>query len=288
MIMKYLTLNNGVEMPQLGLGAAGLWYSKKKVLFSKKTWNQFRLYSKTIKMDTFLYDSSGAYGYHQNLLGIINKLYKSRDKMFICTKLGNSEQRTGDVRAALQHSLDALETDYVDLYLMHWPQTDTFIDCYLQMEELYKEGKARAIGVCNFNKHHIEELMEWATVVPAVNQFEIQPLFTQVPLIEYCKSIGIQPMAYSPLGRMHDVLIKAKPLREISKKYGKNIPQIILRWGIQQGLAVLPRTSKPERVEEFLDIFNFGLTDSEMQAISDLNDNIRLRYNPDKCDFMAL
>jgi diketogulonate reductase-like aldo/keto reductase len=156
------------------------------------------------------------------------------------------------------------------------------------MEELYKEGKARAIGVCNFNIHHIEELMQKATIVPAINQFEVTPLFTQEQLIRYCKNMGIQPMAYTPLGRMHDVLIKAKPLREISAKYSRSVPQVILRWDIQNGLAVVPRTSKPKRVDEFLEIFNFSLTDEEMKEIRDLNDNIRLRYNPDKCDFMAL
>ncbi len=287
--MEYITLNNGVQVPQIGLGAAGLWHKKKwKALLSESARKQYFLYNAAVKKDYFLYDSSRAYGYHQELLGYVCNSEKKRRNMFLCTKLSNRDQRNGDVRKALQYSLGKLGVDYVDLYLMHWPQTDTFVDCWLQMEDIYKDGLAKAIGVCNFHQHHLETLMGKASIIPAINQFEIHPLFTQEPLIEYCRSLGIVPMAYSPLGRMHDVLIKAKPLRELSKKYGKTVPQIILRWDVQQGLLTVPRTSKKERLDEFLDVFNFSLTSDEMKSISDLNDNVRLRYNPDKCDFTML
>lgn len=284
--MEFVTLNNGVKIPQIGLGAAGLWYSKKwKAMLSKSAVKQYLLYNAAVKKDYFLYDSSHAYGYHQHLLGCISKSEKKRENMFLCTKVSNWQQRKRDIRTSLQFTLDILGVDYIDLYLLHWPQPDTFVDCYLQMEELYKEGKVKAIGVCNCHKHHIETLMERATVIPAVNQFEIHPLFTQEPLIEYCRNSGIAPMAYTPLARMHDVLIESKPLRELSEKYNKTVPQIILRWDVQQSLITIPRTSKIERLNEYLDVFNFSLTDEEMQSISDLNDNVRLRYNPDKRDF---
>jgi diketogulonate reductase-like aldo/keto reductase len=189
------------------------------------------------------------------------------------------------VEDALKDSLKKLNTDYVDLYLMHWPQTETFVDCYLQMEDVYKKGLARAIGVCNFNKHHIEELMEHATIVPTVNQFEIHPLFNQRELVNYCFEMGIQPMAYTPLGRMHDALIKSKVLREIALKYNKSVPQIIVRWNIQNNICVIPKTTKLKRVFEYLDCFEFELTEEEMLAIDGMNENVRLRYNPDTVDF---
>ncbi len=287
--MEFVTLNNGVKIPQIGLGAEGLWYYKKwKAMLSEPARKQYLLYKAAVKKDYFLYDSSHAYGYHQQLLGCISKSKKNRENMFLCTKVSNWQQRKRDIRTSLQFTLDIFGVDYLDLYLLHWPQTDTFVDCYLQMEELYKEGKVKAIGVCNCHKHHIETLMEKATVLPAVNQFEIHPLLTQEPLIEYCRSLGIVPMAYTPLARMHDVLIESKPLRELSEKYNKTVPQIILRWDIQQGLITIPRTSKAKRLDEYLDVFNFSLTDEEMKSISDLNDNIRLRFNPDKCDFSIL
>lgn len=287
--MEFVTLNNGVKIPQIGLGAAGLWYGKKwKAMLTKSAIKQYLLYNAAVKKDYFLYDSSHAYGYHQHLLGFISKSEKKRENMFLCTKVSNWQQRKRDIRTSLQFTLDILGVDYIDLYLLHWPQPDTFVDCYLQMEELYKEGKVKAIGVCNCHKHHIETLMERATVIPAVNQFEIHPLFTQEPLIEYCRNLGIAPMAYTPLARMHDVLIESKQLRELSEKYNKTVPQIILRWHVQQGLITIPRTSKIERLNEYLDVFNFNLTDEEMQSINDLNDNVRLRFNPDKCDFSIL
>lgn len=287
--MEFITLNNGVQIPQIGLGAAGLWYNKKwKAMLSETAIKQYLLYKNAVKKDYFLYDSSHSYGYHQQLLGHISKTKKNRENMFLCTKVSNWQQRKRDIRTSLQFTLDIFGVDYIDLYLLHWPQTDTFVDCYLQMEELYKEGKVKAIGVCNCHKHHIETLMEKATVIPAVNQFEIHPLLTQEPLIEYCRSLGITPMAYTPLARMHDVLIEAKPLRELSEKYNKTVPQIILRWDIQQGLITIPRTSNPKRLDEYLDVFDFSLSNEEMKSISDLNDNIRLRFNPDKCDFSIL
>ena len=127
--------------------------------------------------------------------------------------------------------------------------------------------------------------MEKATVIPAVNQIEIYPLFTQEPLRNYCKEKGIQIMAYSPLGRMHDVLMKSKILREMVEKYKKTVPQIILRWNLDSGLAIIPRTLSIEHFTEIMDILNFTLTNEDIKAIDAVNENIRLHFNPDTVDY---
>lgn len=283
--MKYIKLNNDVQIPQFGLGCGGIY--RKKDLLSKDSLRLLNVYCRTIGKERLLYDSESV-GYHQDLLGMANRISDKRDNMFICTKLSNYEQRDGNIEKAFERSLNRLHTEYIDLYLMHWPQTGTFIDSWLQMEQIYFKGKAKAIGVCNFHRHHLEELMKHATVIPAVNQFEIHPLFTQKDLIQYCRDVSIQPMSYTPLGRMHDVLIKAKALRMIAEKYNKTVPQIIIRWNIQQDLIVIPKTTRYSRVKEYLECFGFSLTDIEMEKIDEINDNVRLRYNPDKCDFMYL
>ena len=285
--MEYLELNNKVKIPVFGLGCGGI-YNRIK-LFNRDSINLFNVYFRTMKRGLNLLYDSEATGYHQYILGESLRLNKKvRKDIFVCTKLSNTQQRTMSVEDAIKDSLKKLNVDYVDLYLMHWPQTETFVDSYLQMEEVYKKGYTRAIGVCNFNQHHLEEIEKYAHIVPAINQFEIHPLFTQTELIDHCRKKGIQPMAYTPLGRMHDVLIKAKVLQELSKKYEKSVPQIIVRWDIQKNICVIPKTTKLHRVNEYLETFDFSLTNDEIKAIDDMNDNVRLSYNPDKCDFSRM
>lgn len=283
--MRFLKLNNGLSLPQLGLGCGGIY--KENDIESEDNRRLFETYIKASGTDFFLYDSEAA-GFHELLLGRAIAESGRRSNMFICTKVSNKQQSAGDINAAFEQSLRRLETDYVDMYLMHWPQTDTFIETWKQMEEIYYSGRAKAIGVCNFHPHHLEKLLSHASVTPAIDQFELHPLFSQKELIKYCRSIGIVPMAYTPLARMHDVLIRSKALIELSKKYEKTVPQIIIRWDIQQDIATIPKTTKYERVLGYLECFEFALTDDEMAWIDEINDNVRLRYNPDKCDFAHL
>ncbi len=284
--MEFYELNNGVKIPQFGLGCGGIY--RKKDILSADSIRLFKTYCQTIKKnEIFLFDSEGV-GYHEKLLGMANKIVNKRERMFITTKLSNAAQRKKDIRGALENSLRKLNTDYVDLYLMHWPQTDTYIDSYLEMEKLYKEGKARAIGVCNFHIQHLETLGKYAEIPPAVNQIEIHPLFSQVELVEYCKVRNILPMSYTPLARMHDVLVNSTPVREISEKHNASKAAVIIRWHIQRGLCPIPKTTKYSRVEQYIKVLDFCLTDSEMNMLNGLNDNVRLRYNPEKCDFSRL
>ena len=172
-----------------------------------------------------LFDTSSAYGQSERVLGHCLKKYPRSD-FFLITKLSNQEQREGDVRKALFRSLKHLNTDSVDLYLMHWPQTGTFLDCWKQMEQLYKEGYAKSIGVCNFKEHHFEELMQVAEIKPMVCQIESHPLFPQNDMLMYCKKNNIQMMAYTPTGRMDVRIRENEALRIISRKNQKNIAEI--------------------------------------------------------------
>ena len=286
--MENLTINNGLELPVIGLGAKGIWGGE-EVKKSELAKSQYDIYCYALESGKCqLFDTSDSYGYNEEILGNALNDTKLRNRVKIMTKIGNRSQREGSVRSALEKSLKRLRTEYVDVYLIHWPQTETFIDTWLEMEKLYREGMIKAIGVCNFHKHHIEELMQKASIMPMLNELEIHPLFTQEPLIHYCRARGMQMIAYSPVGRMHDVLMKSKPVYELSKKYNKTPAQIVLRWHYQLNRISIPCTLNTAHFDEIFDIVKFVLEESEMEWLSSLNENIRLRYNPDTCDFSRL
>lgn len=288
--MKYLKLNNNYMLPIQGLGASAIYGDRTNPDVESICKMQYEIYRYALESGKCkLFDSSGAYGHNEEILGNALKDSKvNRKDIFLMTKIANRQQDKLHVRQALEHSLKLLNTDYVDFYLIHWPQTETFIETYKQMEKLYAEGLVKGIGVCNFNKHHLEELMRKTEIIPVINQFEIHPLFTQDALVNYCYANDIQPIAYTPVGRMHDCLIKSKPIFELSKKYKKSSVQIILRWHYQLGRVAIPRTLSKQHFDEIFSIDQFELTKKEMCWISSLNENIRLRYNPDTCDFSRL
>lgn len=279
-------LNNGTSIPAIGLGASIIPKGDGKIRgneIATKQWNMYKHCSNTYT--SLLYDISPSYGLCEYVLGNAIENVAKRENMYIALKISNHEQRSGDVKKAFEEHLKMLHTDHVDLLMLHWPHPGTYVDSYLALEEIYASGKAKAIGVSNFHEHHLETLLEKATVVPAVNQIEVQPLFTQAPLRSYCEKLGIRVMAYSPLGRMHDVLMKSKTLREIAAKRKKTVPQIILRWDIDSGMVTIPRTLSPEHFKEVMDVLDFSLTEDEIKAIDSVNENIRLRFNPDTVDY---
>lgn len=287
--MNEIILSNGVKLPSVGLGANGIWGNTDTPSIRQMADEQYNIYSYALKSGKCcLFDTSESYGLNEKVLGRAISDAGARNKISIITKVGNESQRKGDIRGALEKSLHNLKTDYIDVYLMHWPQQGTFLKTYQAMEQLYDEGMVKAIGVCNCNIHHLEELQCHANVMPMLHEFEIHPLFTQDALIHYCYAFDIKVIAYTPVGRMHDVLIKAKPIRKLSEKYGKTPVQIILRWHYQLGRITIPRTMNTDHFDEIFSIDEFNLSEKEVAWISSLNDNIRLRYNPDTCDFGML
>jgi diketogulonate reductase-like aldo/keto reductase len=173
--------------------------------------------------------------------------------------------------------------EYLDLYLVHWPVKGKYVDTWKALEKLYADGKVRAIGVSNFHIHHLQDILDVAEVKPMVNQVEYHPKLSQVELLNFCKENGIQMEAWSPL--MQGELLQNEVLMELAEKYNKSVAQIILRWDLQNGVVTIPKSVKEHRIKENADIFDFEITDEDMQKIHALNENKRVGPDPDNFDF---
>lgn len=297
-------LINGYELPNLCYGSAIVLtykysentaldvvkYYFKNILLNRKQLKKDYMFPKIIDCamnnGCNMFDTSRAYAGSEYLIGKALKRYK-REDYHIVTKLCNSDQYTGNIRTGFEKSLLELNTDYIDLYLMHWPVEGHYVEAWSQIEELYKKGLCKAIGVCNCNIHHLEKLKKYSTVAPMVNQFECHPLFTQDKLREYCKQNNIQVMAYTSTARMDERLYKTV-LVPIAEKYGKSITQIILRWHQQVGNIPIVNSSNIRHLIENTNINDFYLSDDEVACIQKINIDSRLRYDPDNCDFRKL
>lgn len=305
--MLEYTLNNGVKIPCLGIGPGGVGYS---AIYKKEHTNSFlklysRAYNKLIHRPLIthhyvdamsnafsigykLLDYSSSYGDGTLIGKAIKKSGIDRNKLFLTTRISNQSQWKGNIRECLFQQLKGMGTDYIDLLMFHWPVTDIYLETWKEMVKLYKEGYCRALGVANCHAHHLEELLKAEYVVPQINQIEVHPLFTQKPLISYCRNLGIQIEGYTAVARMDDRLVRLPLLKSIANKYNKSIVQIVLRWHIQNGIIPVVRSLNKERQKENLSVFDFELTAEEINAIDNININSRLRYDPDNCDFTIL
>jgi diketogulonate reductase-like aldo/keto reductase len=223
-------------------------------------------------------DTAAAYNNEESVGRAIRESGVPREEIFVTTKVWNSRQGYETTLEAVEDSLEKLGFEYVDLYLIHWAVKGKYKDTWRALEKLYADGRVRSIGVSNFEIHHLEDLLEDAKVVPAVNQVECHPLLTQYELQEYCESKGIRITAWSPLMRGN---IDVPLLKELAAKYGKSPAQIILRWDLQRGLITIPKSVTPERIRENADIFDFELSEEDMRAINGLNENRRFGSHPD-------
>ena len=276
--MKLVRLNNNIEMPIIGTGT----YPLNGRTLIKTVINAYKNGYRS-------FDTSAAY-FNEECLGVaLNRLRaQGAEDIFITTKLRNTSQREGNVREGFLDSLQKLGVDQIDLYLMHWPYPEKFLESWKEMELLYKEGLVKAIGVCNFHQHHLEKLLEIAEIIPAVNQIELHPLLSQELLKEFCESKGIQVQAYSPVARMNPKLVNHPVLVKLANKYKKTVPQIILRWDIQNEVIVIPKSGNKNRIKENINIFDFELSKDEMLQIDRLNENYRVRFNPDTVDYINI
>jgi diketogulonate reductase-like aldo/keto reductase len=228
-------------------------------------------------------DTAKVYNNEAGVAQGIREAGVAREDLFITTKVWNSDQGYESTLAAFEDSMKRLELDYLDLYLIHWPVKGKYKDTWRALEKLYKEGRVRAIGVSNFQIHHLEDLLMDATVIPAVNQVELHPLLTQTELREYCKKHEIQIEAWSPLGQGH--LMEHPLLQDIAAKYGKSPAQVILRWDLQNGIVTIPKSVTPERIRANTELYDFELTAEDIEQINSLNENKRFGADPDNFNF---
>lgn len=269
------TLNNGVKMPWLGLG---VWKITKpeEIDFAVKT---------ALEAGYRSIDTAEVYGNEEGVGKAIRESGIPRDEIFITTKLANSEQRKGYDAAlrAFEESRKRLGVEYIDLFLIHWPVKDKYVESWKALIKLYNDGLVRAIGVSNFLIHHLEDIISETGVVPAVNQVELHPWLNQSELVEFCQKHKIQVEAYSPLmgGRLGEVT----ELNDIANKYRKTPAQIVLRWNLQRGIIVIPKSVHRERIFENSQIFDFSLSDEDMELINSLNRNQRFLPDPNNVYF---
>jgi methylglyoxal/glyoxal reductase len=265
------TLHNGVKMPWLGLGVFKV-EDGAEVVSSVKA---------ALEVGYRSIDTAAIYGNEEGVGKAIAESTVPREDLFITTKVWNSNHGYEATLAAFDVSMEKLGLDYLDLYLIHWPlpSQGKFVETWKALEKLYKDGRVRAIGVSNFKVHHLEEIIANCEIIPMVNQVEYHPRFNQRELHDFCKKHGIQLEAWSPL--MQGGLLEEPALVEIAKKYNKSTAQIIIRWDIQTGVVTIPKSVKPHRIAENADVFDFELSQEDMDKINALNQDQRMFADPD-------
>jgi len=287
-------LYNGLSIPSIGYGPGIIYGAKENIrnllLGNPKIGNDLASIQTLNKVNRFgvkLLDTSESYVKSEYYIGkmLSNNV---RNDFFIVTKVSNHSQMNYSVEESFYRSLDNLKTQYIDLYLLHWPVKGYFLESWKMLEKLYERGVCKAIGVANFNLHHLKELEDNCSIMPMVNQIEYHPLFTNdEKLVEYCDEKKIQIMAYTPTARM-DARMKITCLPQLATQYNKSIAQIILKWHIQENRIPIVNTSNIRHLKDNFNIFDFELTETELDLIDKININSRLRYDPDNCDFSKL
>lgn len=272
-IIPTKTLLNGVEMPTLGLGVYKMTEREQTI----------QAITKALEIGYRAIDTAALY-YNEEEVGIaIRESNVPREEIFVTTKVWNSDQGYDETLHAFETSLKKLGLDYIDLYLTHWPVEEKFVETYRAIERLYEEKLIRVPGVSNHHQHHLEEIFAKANVQPMVNQVEIHPYLSQEPLREFCRENNIAVTAWSPLGR--GGVLEDDTIQNISEQLGKTRAQVVLRWHYQNEIITIPKSVTPDRIEENMQIFDFELSNEQMQKLNQLNKNLRFGQNPDNFHF---
>ncbi len=276
MTVPTITLNDGTTIPQLGFG-----------VFRVDPDEAERIVTDALEVGYRHIDTAAIYG---NEIGVGRAIAKSgipRDELYVTTKLWNSDQGTQSAFDAMDLSLEKLGLNHVDLYLIHWPRPDLdrYIETWHALEQLRERGQTTSIGVSNFHEHHLDRLLAESTIVPAVDQIELHPAFAQAPLREYLAGKGIATEAWGPLGQGKYDLFGESAVTDAAAAHGVTPAQVVIRWHLQKGIIVFPKTNSRERMAENFDVFGFELSAQEIAAIDGLDRGLRVGSNPDEATF---
>jgi 2,5-diketo-D-gluconate reductase A len=270
-----IVLHNGQVIPQLGFG-----------VFLVEPQDTVAAVSTALQAGYRHIDTAEMYGNEKEVGEAIRRSDLDRSQVFVTSKLSNDAHRPGDARRAFDESLKALGFDYLDLFLIHWPLPTRYGGDYLStwrtLEDIYRDGQVRSIGVSNFQPHHLRRLHQESEIIPAVNQIEVNPYLTQDEVRRFCAEHQIAVEAWSPLGRGN--VLGDPTIAEIARRSAKTPAQVVLRWHLQRGDIVFPKSVTPDRIRENIDLFDFGLSAEEEVAISALNRNERTGPDPDTFD----
>ena len=258
--MEYITLRNGVRMPMEGFGV----FQVPEAAVCEKAVHS------ALTAGYRLIDTAAAYLNEKAVGAAIRKSGVPREEIFVTTKLWIQDYGYESTKKAFQDSLDNLGLDYIDLYLLHQPMSD-YYNSWRALEELYEAGKIRAIGVCNFYPDRLADLCLNARIAPMVNQVELHPFFAQSGTLETMKEFGVQPQAWAPMAEGKFGIFTNPVLTEIGQKYGKTAAQTALRWNIERGVIIIPKSTHEERIRENLNIWDFSLSEEDMAAIAALD-----------------
>jgi 2,5-diketo-D-gluconate reductase A len=272
-----IMLNNGNQIPQFGFG-----------VFQVKPGETAQAVSTALRLGYRHIDTAQMYGNEQQVGEAVAASGLDRSQLYLTTKLNNGFHRPDDARRAFAASLQALGSDYVDLFLIHWPLPTRYggdyVSTWQTLEEFYREGRARSIGVSNFQAHHLRRLHTECEIPPAVNQIEVHPYLTQEELRAFCGEHSIAVEAWSPIAQ--GKVLDDPTIGEIARRVGKTPAQVVLRWHIERGDIVFPKSVTPARIQENIDIFGFELSGEDVEAITALDRGDRTGPDPDTFDWI--
>lgn len=274
LFMEKVTLYNGVHMPLVGLGVYKI-NDLEEMNYAIQT---------SLECGYTMFDTAQMYKNEENLGKALKQSGIEREKIFLISKVDNGNQWYESTLTSFEESLKRLQTDYLDAFLIHWPgqNKERMISTWKALEKLYEAGKVKSIGVCNFEIHQLEYLIAHCKIKPMINQIEHTPYLHDEALLEYCKKEQIQIMAWAPLLRGN---FENPIFIELAEKYQCSIAQLLLRWNVQQGIIVIPKSKNKERLMENIDIFGFEISDEDIKRLNSLNKNQRTSHDPNIFDF---